>query len=656
MWNFTKSRSGNEAAGRHPGLREDCMLYGPISRSLRERGASSAALPEASGLDPTSSAAYISRGNAHLEAGSLERAIADYSRAIELDPQSAPAYNNRGVARAVAGEPRDAIADYDRAIDIDSKNARAYQNRGDAYRERGECEDAIADYTKAIILDPTCAEVYCGRAAAYQSRGELDLAHADHQKAIALDPDHAAAHLGVGRICAKRGSFEQAIASFSRAIKASPSLAVAYNERGHAHLGAQNFARAASDYARAMELDPAIAQELRAAEASLELRPNRPAHTPAPKPAAHDGQTIGFYDYLLKPSGYYFWLVPFDPTSFATRPPQLEAALKAALAAYRKQQPQAMLDALAEAGHDPLVDLLRGIAAMAKSSVADRAQNEAEAHLHLRAAANAGDDKARAILGTLLSSNLEGVARDVAQAREFAEQAARSNDAYAVRQLAVLLSSGALGATEPTRAADLMWTAAELGDPVANAMLAGFFHAGTGLQQDYVKAEQYLSRAADLGLTDAQNLLGDLYFRRYYKKLVDTPETGVRYFERALNAGNSSWAASRLVGLYGCDGREAPWRSFRKARDYIPRCAPYSFHSYHFTLGAVYRANCDFVTSWAHYNIARHLGSKDAVERLTQLEQLLTQKETQRALELSQTIEAELKPIPPNIVLQGPAQ
>jgi TPR repeat protein len=187
-------------------------------------------------------------------------------------------------------------------------------------------------------------------------------------------------------------------------------------------------------------------------------------------------------------------------------------------------------------------------------------------------------------------------------------------------------------------------------------MLAGFFHAGTGLQQDYVKAEQYLSRAADLGLTDAQNLLGDLYFRRYYKKLVDTPETGVRYFERALNSGNSSWAASRLVGLYGCDGREAPWRSFRKARDCIPRCAPYSFHSYHFTLGAVYRANCDFVTSWAHYNIARHLGSKDAVERLTQLEQLLTQKETQRALELSQTIEAELKPIPPNIVLQGPAQ
>jgi hypothetical protein len=72
-----------------------------------------------------------------------------------------------------------------------------------------------------------------------------------------------------------------------------------------------------------------------------------------------------------------------------------------------------------------------------------------------------------------------------------------------------------------------------------------------------------------------------------------------------------------------------------------------------FTLGAVYRANCDFVSSWAHYNISRHLGSKDAVERLTSLEGLLTKKEAERALEQSQKIEANLKPMLYNIALQG---
>jgi len=73
-----------------------------------------------------------------------------------------------------------------------------------------------------------------------------------------------------------------------------------------------------------------------------------------------------------------------------------------------------------------------------------------------------------------------------------------------------------------------------------------------------------------------------------------------------------------------------------------------------FTLGAVYRANCDFVSSWSHYNNSRFRGSKDAVERLTYLQDLLTKKEAQRALEQSQKMEAELKPIVYNVVLRVP--
>jgi TPR repeat protein len=192
---------------------------------------------------------------------------------------------------------------------------------------------------------------------------------------------------------------------------------------------------------------------------------------------------------------------------------------------------------------------------------------------------------------------MEGITRDVAQAREMAERAARSNDAFAIRQLAVQVSSGALGPADPERAADLMWTAAELGDPAANAMLAAFFGAGTGVQQDQGKAERYLRRAADLGMTDAQELLGDLHFRRYSNRLDETPEKGVRYYERALNSGNSAWAAKQLAGLYGCDGRDPPWRDYQEALKYIPRCAPYSNCGIHFSLGAIYRAQCDFVRS-----------------------------------------------------------
>jgi hypothetical protein len=102
-------------------------------------------------------------------------------------------------------------------------------------------------------------------------------------------------------------------------------------------------------------------------------------------------------------------------------------------------------------------------------------------------------------------------------------------------------------------------------------------------------------------------------------------------------------------GTLGCALR----RSFEKARPYIEKCAHYSDSSMQFTLGAVYRVD-DFVFSWARYNISRHLGSKDAIERLSSLEELPTKKEAERALEQSQKIEANLKPTLCNIALQGP--
>ena len=115
------------------------------------------------------------------------------------------------------------------------------------------------------------------------------------------------------------------------------------------------------------------------------------------------------------------------------------------------------------------------------------------------------------------------------------------------------------------------------------------------------------------------------------------------------------WKPRQRRGLYErTHTRNPPWQNYQKALEYIPKFAPYSNSGYHFSLGAVYRANCDFVSSWAHYTVARYLGSNDAVERLTSLESQLTKKETQRALTLSQTIKNDLKPVPTAITLQGP--
>jgi tetratricopeptide (TPR) repeat protein len=84
------------------------------------------------------SRAYNNRGNAYyFVKKEYDRAIADYSEAIQLDPKNVVAYNNGGDAYYYVKRDYDqAITDYDKAIQLDPKYARAYYNRGNAYSPR----------------------------------------------------------------------------------------------------------------------------------------------------------------------------------------------------------------------------------------------------------------------------------------------------------------------------------------------------------------------------------------------------------------------------------------------------------------------------------------------------------------------------------------
>ena len=65
--------------------------------------------------------------------GDAERAIADYTRAIELRPDYPKAYNSRGVVYMAHGYERaKAVADFDRAIGLKPDFRYAYINRANA--------------------------------------------------------------------------------------------------------------------------------------------------------------------------------------------------------------------------------------------------------------------------------------------------------------------------------------------------------------------------------------------------------------------------------------------------------------------------------------------------------------------------------------------
>jgi tetratricopeptide (TPR) repeat protein len=74
------------------------------------------------------------------------------SSILQRDAKDAIAYYKRGVAYQFKGDLDRAIADYNKAIEHRPSYAHAYESRGSAYASKGVYTNAVADVTKATEL------------------------------------------------------------------------------------------------------------------------------------------------------------------------------------------------------------------------------------------------------------------------------------------------------------------------------------------------------------------------------------------------------------------------------------------------------------------------------------------------------------------------
>ena len=131
-----------------------------------------------------------SAGTLYEKLGKLDKASADFTKAIELDGFNSSTYNSRGLVCDHQQQYEEAIADFTEAIRLDSTNATYYHNRGFSYRNIARYADAIADYTKAIELNPNSAAAYNNRGFAERKSGLYGLAIQDYTKSLELSPDN----------------------------------------------------------------------------------------------------------------------------------------------------------------------------------------------------------------------------------------------------------------------------------------------------------------------------------------------------------------------------------------------------------------------------------------------------------------------------------
>ncbi|MCS7470357.1 tetratricopeptide repeat protein [Stieleria sp. ICT_E10.1] len=225
-------------------------------------------LDEAIQQEPNDYVRWFYRGKVHsLIDGKEEKALADYSKAIELEPLDPDLRGWRAGLYIRLQRWEDALADRTRAIELQPWFSARYFERAETCRVMGAYHRALDDFEEGFRIDSTIDAHWFTRARARTIAGDIylkelqqpELALKHFDEALKQDPKSIMALKGRADAQAKLKNHEQAIADIKSAIEVQPEDMGLFNTLANLH-------RARGDFGSALE---AIESGLRASEGDV---------------------------------------------------------------------------------------------------------------------------------------------------------------------------------------------------------------------------------------------------------------------------------------------------------------------------------------------------------------------------------------------------
>lgn len=170
-------------------------------------------VPEGSAQD------HLNRGRAHLEAGNLNEAITELSRAASLDSRLTQAHSLLAVAYERKGLPDRARESFERAAGADERDPQALNNLGYALYLSGNYRAAVDRLKKAAKLAPGDARVLNNLALAQCRLGKYD----DAYKSFARAGGEFNGRLNVAALLERVGRDEAAAEHLEKARRLQPA-------------------------------------------------------------------------------------------------------------------------------------------------------------------------------------------------------------------------------------------------------------------------------------------------------------------------------------------------------------------------------------------------------------------------------------------------
>ncbi len=225
--------------------------------------------------NPENHRAHTNYGAELNDAGHVDLAIREYSKALEIKPNFADANNNLGSALMQRGQFEEAIQCFSKALQNKSRFAAANNNMGVALSLKGDLNGAIRYFKEALSITPFFAEAHNGLGNALAQRGNIEKAMVEWAKAVEIDPHYAKPRYNMGVVFEQKGDMRKAKKSFSEAVRINPGYAQAYSKLGFISARQGDYETAMRLFKKALEINPRLADAQRGFREMIRLTGKR---------------------------------------------------------------------------------------------------------------------------------------------------------------------------------------------------------------------------------------------------------------------------------------------------------------------------------------------------------------------------------------------
>ena len=238
-WKQTSYWRNSESLWRHSlaCISDNVIGHNNLGNALLNKGSVDEAiahLQKALQIKPDFAEAHYNLGNALFNKGSVDEAIAHFQMALQIKPDYAEAHKNLGDALLKKGSVDEAIAHFQMALQIKPDFPEAHNNLGNALLQTGNVDEAIAHFQMALQINPDFAEAHNNLGNALFNKGRVDEAITHFQMALQINPDSAEIHNNLGCVLCQKGRVNEAITHFQKALQIKPDDADARNNLGKA--------------------------------------------------------------------------------------------------------------------------------------------------------------------------------------------------------------------------------------------------------------------------------------------------------------------------------------------------------------------------------------------------------------------------------------